>query len=74
MGAGQIASSATSLFGSGKAASQTANATMTALEILEGVRRDLARKLQGRSLQFLLKRPEKAEFGGLGHVLSPYHG
>jgi len=44
MGVGQIASSATNSFGSGKAAGQTANATMTALGY-DQVRRDLARKL-----------------------------
>jgi hypothetical protein len=44
MGAGAIASSATNSFGSGKAAGQTANATMTALGY-DQVRRDLARKL-----------------------------
>ena len=44
MGAGEIASSASNSFGSGKAAGQTANATMTALGY-DQVRRDLARKL-----------------------------
>jgi hypothetical protein len=44
MGAGAIASSASNSFGSGKAAGQTANATMTALGY-DQVRRDLARKL-----------------------------
>jgi hypothetical protein len=44
MGAGQIASSATNSFGSGKAAGQAGNATITALGY-DQVRRDLARKL-----------------------------
>jgi hypothetical protein len=44
MGVGEIASSATNSFGSGKAAGQTANATITALGY-DQVRRDLARKL-----------------------------
>jgi hypothetical protein len=44
LGVGEIASSASNSFGSGKAAGQTANATMTALGY-DQVRRDLARKL-----------------------------
>jgi hypothetical protein len=44
LGAGKIASSASNSFGSGAAARQTANATMTALGY-DQVRRDLARKL-----------------------------
>ncbi len=44
LGAGEIASSATSSFGSGQAAGETANATLTALGY-EQVRRDLAKKL-----------------------------
>jgi len=44
MGAGQIASSASNSFGSGKAAGQAGNATLTALGY-DQVRRDLARKL-----------------------------
>jgi hypothetical protein len=44
MGAGAIASSASNSFGSGKAAGQTANATMTALGY-DDVRRQLAKKL-----------------------------
>jgi len=44
LGVGQIASTATNSFGSGAAAGQTANATMTALGY-DQVRRDLARKL-----------------------------
>jgi len=44
LGVGEIASSASNSFGSGKAAGQTANATMTAL-VYDQVRRDLARKL-----------------------------
>ena len=44
LGAGKIASSASNSFGSGAAAGQTANATMTALGY-DQVRRDLARKL-----------------------------
>jgi hypothetical protein len=44
MGAGQIYSSATSSPGSGKAAGETANATLTALGY-DQVRRDLAKKL-----------------------------
>jgi hypothetical protein len=44
MGAGEIASSASNSFGSGKAAGQAGNATMTALGY-DQVRRDLAKKL-----------------------------
>ena len=44
LGAGEIASSASSSFGSGQAAGETANATLTALGYGQ-VRRDLARKL-----------------------------
>src|SRR5258708_12936112 len=44
MGAGEIASSASNSFGSGKAAGQAGNATLTALGY-DQVRRDLARKL-----------------------------
>jgi hypothetical protein len=44
LGVGQIASSASNSFGSGAAAGQTANATMTALGY-DQVRRDLAKKL-----------------------------
>ena len=44
LGVGEIASSASNSFGSGAAAGQTANATMTALGY-DQVRRDLARKL-----------------------------
>ena len=44
MGAGQMASSASNSFGSGKAAGQAGNATLTALGY-DQVRRDLARKL-----------------------------
>ena len=44
LGVGQIASTASNSFGSGAAAGQTANATMTALGY-DQVRRDLARKL-----------------------------
>jgi hypothetical protein len=44
MGAGEIASSATNSFGSGKAASQAGNATLTALGY-DQVRRQLAHKL-----------------------------
>ena len=44
MGAGDIASSASNSFGSGKAAGETANVTITALGY-DQVRRDLARKL-----------------------------
>ena len=44
LGVGEIASSTSNSFGSGKAAGQTANATMTALGY-DQVRRDLARKL-----------------------------
>jgi len=44
LGAEKIASSASNSFGSGKAAGQTANATMTALGY-DQVRRDLAKKL-----------------------------
>jgi hypothetical protein len=44
MGAGAIASSASNSFGSGKAAGQTANATMTALGY-DDIRRQLAKKL-----------------------------
>ncbi len=44
MGAGEIASSASNSFGSGKAAGQTASATMTALGY-DDVRRQLAKKL-----------------------------
>jgi len=44
MGAGQVASSASNSFGSGKAAGQAGNATLTALGY-DQVRRDLARKL-----------------------------
>ena len=44
MGAGEIASSASNSFGSGKAAGETANVTITALGY-DQVRRDLARKL-----------------------------
>ncbi len=44
LGAGEIASSASNSFGSGQAAGETANATLTALGYGQ-VRRDLARKL-----------------------------
>ena len=44
LGVGEIASTASNSFGSGAAAGQTANATMTALGY-DQVRRDLARKL-----------------------------
>ena len=71
MGAGEIASSATNSFGSGKAAGQAGNATLTALGY-DQMRRQLAEQLHVDPYSSDPILDQKAQPCRMGHVLSPH--